>query len=136
MHMVRVRTHRVWILAIAVALAVGVTASAQGRRWVLLGDARVDGRADHDSIRVGGSSGTFRAIQLRVNGGAVEFDRVIVRYGNRTQEVLPVRARIRSGGETRAIDLPGDRRVIESVELWYSKDNWRTRPRVSLYGLR
>jgi len=103
---------------------------------VHLGDARVDGARDRDSITVGRSSGAFRAIQLRVHGGAVNFDRVVVRYGNGTQEELQIRNRIESGGRTRIIDLPGDRRIIQSVELWYSKDTWRTRPKVSLYGVR
>jgi hypothetical protein len=31
-------------------------------------------------------------------------------------------------------NLPGERRVIESVDLWYSKGNWSKRPKVSLYG--
>jgi hypothetical protein len=33
------------------------------------------------------------------------------------------------------IDLPGERRIIRSLNLWYGKDNWRRRPKVSLYGL-
>ncbi len=74
------------------------------------------------------------AIQLRVSGGAVNFDRVIVRYGNETMEEIQVR--IPNGGRTRIIDLPGDRRIIRSVDLWYSKDRWTRRPTVSLYGIR
>ena len=31
---------------------------------------------------------------------------------------------------------PGERRIIQSVDLWYSKDRWTKRPKVSLYGLR
>ena len=31
-------------------------------------------------------------------------------------------------------NLPGERRVIESVDLWYSKGYWSKRPKVSLYG--
>ena len=56
--------------------------------------------------------------------------------GNGTQEEIPIRARIPNGGQTRAIDLPGERRMIESVDLWYSKDHWSRRPKVSLYGIR
>jgi hypothetical protein len=103
---------------------------------VYLGKASVNGAVDHDSIRVGASSGAYRAIQLRVSGGAIRFDRVIVRYGNGTQEELAIRSLIPAGGKTRIIDLPGDRRVIQSVDLWYAKANWATRPRVSLYGVR
>ncbi|MGH9546599.1 MAG: hypothetical protein ACRD23_15435 [Terriglobales bacterium] len=96
----------------------------------------MDGSVDHDSIRVGRSDGTFRAIQLRISGGAINFERVIVRYGNGTQQEIPIRARIPNGGHTRAIDLPGDRRIIQSVDLWYGKDRWTSRPKVTLYGMR
>jgi hypothetical protein len=116
-------------------MGLGTAANAQ-RGWVFMGQAHVDGASDHDNIKVTDSEGRFRAIQLRVNGGAIEFDRVVVHYGNGSSEVLPIRARIPSHGQTRVIDLPGERRVIHSVELWYSKDNWRKRPTVSLFGIR
>jgi hypothetical protein len=70
-----------------------------------------------------------------VSGGAIRFDRVIVRYGNGSQEELAVRDLIPAGGQTRIIDLPGDRRIIRSVDLWYGKATWRRRPKV-LYGVR
>jgi hypothetical protein len=123
--------------ALFLFFGLALSLSARPReRWDYLGNAHVDGRADHDLIRVGRSEGRFRAIQLRVTGGAIEFDRVIVHFRNGTSEQLVIRTRIPSGGVTRAIDLPGERRVIEGVELWYAKDNWRRRPEVRLYGIR
>lgn len=105
-------------------------------RTVFLGDAHVDGARDHDEIRVGRRGGDFRGIQLRVSDGAIDFQRVVVHFGNGSQEELMFRERIPSGGRTRPIDLPGDKRIIESVELWYSKESWHRRPKVSLYGIR
>lgn len=125
-----------WIVGFVVMLALCTSLHAQRGRWTYLGNSHVDGANDHDSIKVGKSDGGFRAIQLRISGGAINFERVIVRYGNGTQEELQVRARIPDGGHTRAIDLPGERRLIESVDLWYSKDHWSKRPKVSLFGLR
>ena len=101
-----------------------------------LGSAHVDGSRDRDSIKVGSSSGAFRAIQLRVSGGAINFDRVVVRYGNGTSDEVQIRSRIPDGGRMRIIDLPGARRIIQSVDLWHRKDRWAKRPRVSLYGVR
>ena len=50
------------------------------------------------------------------------------------------RKRFRFGRESRmgvrAIDLPGERRIIQSVDLWYGKDRWNKRPKVSLNGIR
>jgi hypothetical protein len=146
-----IKNKKVWLLSLIVSLAFGVSVCAQGYgdrdrdrdrdrdyrgRWAHLGNAHVDGHNDHDNIRVGMRDGRFRAIQLRVSGGAIDFQRVVVHFGNGSQEELIFRERIPSGGRTRPMDLPGERRVIESVELWYSKENWRRKPRVDLYGIR
>jgi len=88
---------------------------AKQGHWTYLGDSHVDGSVDHDSIKVGRSDGSFRAIQLRVSGGAINSEHVIVRFGNGTHEEIPIRAHIPYGGHTRAIDLPGDRRMIRAL---------------------
>jgi hypothetical protein len=124
------------VLALLLVCVVAVPVYAQYGRMARLGDAHVDGRVDHDSIHVGRSDGKFRAIQLRVSGGAIEFERVVVHYGNGSTEELAIRSTIPDGGSTRLIDLPGDRRVIQSVELWYSKASWSHHPKVTLYGAR
>jgi hypothetical protein len=104
--------------------------------WTLLGERHIDGRADNDKIDIGRDNGTFRAIQFRVDDGTVMFDRIRVKYLNGEAEDISVRSEIPSGGRTRVIDLPGRRRVIESVSMWYSKRNWHTRPTVRVYGVR
>lgn len=125
------------LLMVLLGLSVAVSAQPRGR-WEYLGEANVDGGVDHDSISVTAAEGRFRAIQIKVQGGAIRFDRVIVHYGNGQQEPLQIRARIPAGGQTRAIDLPGERRVIQSVEFYYERGNWRNnrRPKVRLFGIR
>jgi hypothetical protein len=131
------KKHVVVAVGLLLALVFSTSAYAQyGGRWDYLGSAHVDGQQDHDNIKVGRHDGRFRAIQLRVSGGEIFFERVLVHYGNGQTEELAIRDRIPPGGATRAIDLPGDRRVIESVELWYGKARWEHRPKVSLFGLR
>ncbi len=106
------------------------------QRWEYLGQSNVDGRADHDRIRIN-RPGAFRAVQLQVLGGAIEFNRVVVHFENGADTEVSVRERIRAGGKTRAIDLPGDQRRIQSVEVWYENGNWgRRRPSLRVYGLR
>jgi hypothetical protein len=128
------------ILSAATLFAVMCTVTAAkaqyGGRWDRLGDAHVDGGQDHDVIHVGRHDGRFRAIRLAVSGGEIFFERVVVHYGNGQNEELVIRDRIPAGGQTRAIDLPGERRVIESVELWYGKGRWERRPKVTLFALR
>lgn len=104
-------------------------------RWIYLGESNVDGRNDHDQIMVGRSEGRFHNIQIRVERGAIEFQRVVVHYANGGDEEIAIRDWIPAGGQTRAIDLRGDERAITSVEFWYGQGNWGSRrPRVRLYA--
>ena len=106
------------------------------QRWEYLGEANVDGAADHDNIMVTGARGAFRAIQIRVEKAPIEFDRVIVHYGDGQSEPIHIRHRIPPGGKTRVIDLPGNRRIIVSVEFWYARASGSPhRPKVRLFGL-
>jgi hypothetical protein len=117
-------------------LVLSLAPSSFARGWTYLGEAHVDGAADHDKIKVGRSEGRFRALQLRVDYAAIEFRHVVVHYSNGTSEEVQVRQKIRAGGSTRDIDLAGRDRAIESVELWYERANYRgpRRPRVRLFG--
>jgi hypothetical protein len=125
-----------WVLGVLLVV-VSLAPIAQAKHWILLGTAHVDKSEDHKTIHVGNGAGEFRKIQLRVNGGAIDILRLVVHFGNGTQEELGVAAdRVRSGGKTPELDLPGERRTIDSVELWYSKEYADTRPEVSLYGTR
>jgi hypothetical protein len=138
------KSRNVWLLSLLVALVFGASVYAQDRdrdrdeggRWTYLGNAHVDGHNDHDNIHVGRQDGKFRAVQLRVTGGAIDFQRVIVHFGDGSNQELEFREHIQDGGRTRPMDLTGDRRRIESVELWYSKESWHRRPKVELWGIR
>jgi hypothetical protein len=129
------KKHASWVLGVLL-VAVLVAPIADAKHWILLGTAHVDKNEDHKTIHVGNGAGEFRKIQLRVNDGAIDLQRLVVHFGNGTQEELAVADRVRSGGKTPELDLPGERRTIESVELWYSKEYPDTRPEVSLYGTR
>src|SRR6266550_3368210 len=120
--------------AILLILSFSLVLNAQ-RDWIHLGDKHVDGKLDHDKISIGRDDGRFRQLQIRVADAPVNFQRVVVHFGNGTDEELQFRERINPGAETRAMDLRGRGRFIKSVEFWYEKANWGpTRPTVSLYG--
>ena len=123
--------------AFKVVLLLACGAALQAQKWEYLGEANVDGAVDHDSIKVTASKGVFRAIQLKVEKAPIEFDRVLVHYGNGSSEPISIRSKIPAGGATRAIDLPGNRRIIESVEFWYARADPgnSNKPKVLLYGM-
>ena len=123
-------------VALLFLFAFALTLAARADHWVYLGNAHADSADDHKNIHVGSSDGSFHKVQLRVHGGTVEFQRVVIHYGNGDKEELAIQERISDGGKSKSWELPGERRVIESVELWYSKENLATRPEVRLYATR
>jgi hypothetical protein len=122
----------------SLTLLSSASTGAGAGKWDYLGEANVDGGADHDRIRVGAGQGAFRRIQLLVQNGAIEFDRVEVHFSNGQSYPVQIAARIPAGAHTREIDLPGEKRSIESVEFWYRKGGWGNgaKPKVRLMGIR
>ena len=124
------------VLVFAIAMACWLTPAAHAQGWVPLGKAHVDGQHDHDNIEVGRAAGRYRFLQIRVEHAPIEFDRIVVHYGNGQAEPLQVREVIRRGGRSRAIPLAGDR-VVQSLELFYGKAHpLSARPEVTLFGQR
>ena len=123
-----------FVVALAVCLS-PIAAMADADDWVYLGNAHVDGQHDHDNISVGTDQGRFDRLRITVENGPVEFDHVVVHYGNGTSETLSVRSVIPAGGQTRAIKLARGDRYVVSLEVWYSKANpSSSKPEIKLYG--
>jgi hypothetical protein len=123
------------VLALVVFLALVFDTSlyARGLVWNFLSDTHIDGTQDHSRIPVGLRHGPFRAVQLRVSD-PIFIQRVVVYYANGTFDELVIGDRVSPVEGTHIIDLTGDGRALESVELWYFKEQWQHSPRVILYG--
>jgi hypothetical protein len=127
---------KVLIPLFVVALMFYVAPSAHAASWAYLGQAHVDGQRDHDNIEIGKAAGRYRFLQVRVQNAPIEFDRIVVHYGNGEPEILQVRDVIRAGGHSRAIPLQGDR-FVQSFELWYGKARRNSgKPQLTLWGQR
>ena len=88
-------------------------------RWEELGCSKAGFLPDKDTIRVGRREGRFSAIQLRVSRNKVHIINLRVVYERGPPDDIEVRSEIRDGGETRPLDLRGERRAIDRVELVY-----------------
>lgn len=110
------------------------TAVLHADDWIYLGNAHVDGQHDHDDIKVGGNAGRYRFLQIRVVNAPIQFDHIVVHYGDGEPQTLTVRDVIPAGGKSRAIKLQGDR-YVQSFELWYAKaDPSSSKPELRLWG--
>jgi hypothetical protein len=78
----------VWVLGIALPVITSASAYPQVAPWSTFpGSTTVGGSFDRETIRGGTGAGTFRAVQLRVVGGPVKVDRLVVRYGDAREEL-------------------------------------------------
>src|SRR5262245_51072035 len=84
------------VLALLI-LGASLPISAQRAAWERLGTKEIEGRVDHDKISCHGKE-TYRALQFRVRGAAVQFDRIVVEYGNHATRAYPFRMRVRANG--------------------------------------
>jgi len=117
-------------------LLIPASTAAQAQQWVELGCRDVNFAVDRDVIRVNARGLLFRAIRLRIGSAPVEMLDLKVVYGNGAPDDIPVRAEIRDGGQTRALDLKGRDRVINRVEMVYrAKPNFKGSAKVCVYGL-
>jgi hypothetical protein len=130
--MLRNRTFRPIVALLALAFATSLL--ARGQTWAFLGHTQMDPSQDHGKVQITRRDRLFRAIQLRVSD-VIFFDRFVVHFSNGTARELVVSERISPEGSNYVIDLPGERRSVESVELWYYKEPWAHKPSVSLYGI-
>lgn len=116
-------------------VCVGLASTPAHARWEQLGCQKVGFLVDRDVIRVGRSEGKFRAIRLRVTGNKIYVTDLKVVYANGQPDDIPVRDEIRAGGQTRPLDLRGERRAIRQVEMVYrSQLNFKGQATVCVEG--
>ena len=134
----RWRTLAAVAVPVALAAALAATPVFAGRpgRWEHLGTRTVSDRADHDTIAVTRAQGTFRALQLKVEGRPVQFRQMTVHFANGDTQEIELRDVIRAGGRSRVIDLSGaGDRVVRSVEFRYDAQSLAGKgATVKLYG--
>src|SRR5207253_11068727 len=102
--------------------------------WSSMAVSEIAGAGDQEKIDVTRRNGVLHAIQFRVTADAIVFERVVVHFGHGTSEALALQSPIWPEGRNHIIGFSGERRVVESVEVWYYKEAWEHNPRVILYG--
>jgi hypothetical protein len=102
--------------------------------WEKLGAREVDGKVDRDVIAVGREDGRFRAIQIQVDGSALEMFEIKVTFGDGQTFEPKTRLVFDKSSRSRTIDLPGDKRVIRKVEFRYGNLPGGGRAKVELWG--
>ena len=102
--------------------------------WELLGETWVEGKSDADKIQVGAREGRFTKLMVVVEQSDLEMMDMELTFGNGEKMSPPVRQVFREDTRTRAIDLPGNARVIKNITFHYGNLPGGGRARVAVYG--
>lgn len=126
---------KLFFVAIAAMAAMSFTTADHARPWELLGSRVVNYTLDRDEIMVTRAEGLFTGLKIKVLRGPVNMHRLVVHYGNGEVEEIELRENFRAGGESRVIDLPGNKRIIKKVVFLYDTKNLANRRAVvELWG--
>ncbi len=102
--------------------------------WVKLGERQVDGNVDRDTIAVGRNDGQFSKLTLVVDNSDLELLDFEITFGNGEKHNPRVRHLFKEGARTRVLDLPGDKRVIKSIDLKYKNIAGGGKAHVEVWG--
>ncbi len=94
---------------------------ANKSNWEKLGEVNADISLDRVTINCS-NKGAFKAIKFKVQGSAVDFDRVLVKYATGALDDLRFSQSLRPGEESQVLDLRGDHRVIKEVILYLKSE--------------
>jgi len=124
------------IVALIIGASLMMSFTSTSKKWDFLGERSVNFALDKDEIFVTAKEGAFTQIKLQVKKAPVHFRKIVVHYRNGTKEAVTMRDNIRPGGQTRAIDLNGNKRIIKKVVFYYNtKINAPKKGKVKLFGL-
>jgi IPT/TIG domain-containing protein len=102
--------------------------------WELLGTQKVNGNVDHDVVKVGRRDGLFDRITMVVENSDLELLDLTVVFVNKDRFSPKLKYTFREGQRTRQIDLPGDARAIDHIELLYKNIAGGGAAKVEIYG--
>lgn len=114
----------------------GVPGKQQSFDWEPLGCKDVSFGIDRDVVKVGRKDGSFKSIRLNVKQAPIDIFDLRVVFGNGQRQDIRVRTTIKPNEDTRPIDLAGETRGIDRVEMIYkSVPNFKGKATVCVQGL-
>ncbi|MEK7487490.1 MAG: hypothetical protein AABZ60_24440 [Planctomycetota bacterium] len=112
----------------------GKRSEEKKEQWEKLGTRRVDFQSEKDTIAVATQEGTFNALRLEVEEGALEMFDVRVHFANGEMFSPETRFYFKEDTRTVVIDLPGNKRFIEKVVFFYRSEVKRAPAIIHLFG--
>ena len=92
-----------------------------GSGWRRVDALPVDRRQDKVVYELNRRDGRVRAVGIRAGGGTIRLTGIAMLYGNGDKDARPLDDRLRPDATTRPIDVTGNRRAFERIEVYYER---------------
>ncbi len=112
-------------LAIAAAV-IAVGAAGPAAAWEMIGQRNVSDRAERDTMIIEGHR-QYERVKICVYRNPVHFLDLDIFFRNGGHQDVAIAARVNPGDCTRAIDLKGDDRDIQSIAFRYEETGRKRR---------
>lgn len=120
-----------------IGLMVGTARADWDRNgWVKLGEQTVNGKVDRDTIRVGTKEGKFTKLTIAVEKSELELLSFVVTFANGQKFTPAVKHSFKENSRTRVIDLPGDERVIQKIDITYKNVRGGGNAAIEVWGFK
>jgi hypothetical protein len=87
--------------------------------WEKLGETKVNQSVESDEIIFPAKGPVLSAIKIRSKKGGINLQRCIIHFANGDKKSIELRNDIPPGGESRVINLPGNKYLITKFTFWY-----------------
>jgi hypothetical protein len=104
--------------------------------WTKLGEQTVNGKVDRDTIRVGAKEGKFTKLTIVVEKSELELLSFVITFANGQKFSPAVKHYFKENSRTRVIDLPGDERMIQKIDVTYKNVRGGGNAAIEVWGFK
>jgi len=87
--------------------------------WEKIGETKVNQSVENDEFNFPPKGPVLSALKIRSKKGGINLQRCIIYFSNGDKKSIELRNDIPPGGESRVINLPGNKYSITKFTFWY-----------------
>lgn len=102
--------------------------------WEVLGEKKINLSLESDVFKLGAKEGRYSALKFKILNQSVYIHHIKIEYGNGEEDIKLIKRKVKAGGSTGSIDLPGNKRIIKNIKFLY-KTNRKAKRRATIVVL-